>query len=134
MTDQAKLKTILEWLSEKKAENIKVYDVHKTSSYTDLIVVCEGTADVHNKAIAAHLIDMAKEHKLGVISKEGVENGQWVLIDTGDVIVHIFLCLRSGNTTSLTTSSTKSKATTSKRERIMIKEIPALTSMQPWTS
>lgn len=91
LTDQAKLQTILEWLSEKKAENIKVYDVHQTSSYTDLIVVCEGSADVHNQAIASHLIDMAKEHKLGVISKEGVENGQWILIDTGDVIVHIFL-------------------------------------------
>jgi ribosome-associated protein len=91
LTDQAKLKTIIEWLSEKKAENIRVYDVHKSSSYTDLIVVCEGNADLHNKAIASYLIDQAKANKLGVISKEGVDNGQWILIDIGDVIVHIFL-------------------------------------------
>ena len=91
MTDQAKLKTIIEWLSEKKAEIIRVYDVDKSRSYTVLIVVCEGNADLHNKAIASYLIDQAKANKLGVISKEGVDNGQWILIDIGDVIVHIFL-------------------------------------------
>ncbi len=91
MQDNTKVKAILEWLAEKKAENIKVYDVHKTSGYTDIIVVCEGTADVHNKAIANHLIDEAKASKFRVLSKEGVDNGQWVLIDVGDIIVHIFL-------------------------------------------
>ena len=91
MTDQAKLRTILEWVSEKKAENVKVYDVHKNSSYTDMIVVCEGTADLHNKAIATYLIDMAKANKLGVLNKEGVDNGQWILVDMGDLVVHIFL-------------------------------------------
>jgi ribosome-associated protein len=86
-----KLEAILEWLTEKKADNIRVYDVQSKTDYTDVIVVCEGSADVHNKAIASHLVDMAKEHKLHVLSKEGVDNGQWILIDIGDLIVHIFL-------------------------------------------
>jgi len=86
-----KLEAILNWLTEKKAEHIRVYDVEKKSDYTDVIVVCEGTADVHNKAIANHLIDMAKEHHLHVLNKEGLDYGQWILVDIGDLIVHIFL-------------------------------------------
>lgn len=91
MTNQIKVEAIIEWLSEKKADNIKLYDVENKSSYTDVIIVCEGSADVHNRAIAGHLIEMAKEHKLSVLSKEGMDNGQWVLIDLIDVVVHIFL-------------------------------------------
>lgn len=91
MESNIKLEAILEWLTEKKADNIRVYDVQSKTDYTDVIVVCEGSADVHNKAIASHLVDMAKEHKLHVLSKEGVDNGQWILIDIGDLIVHIFL-------------------------------------------
>ncbi len=91
MNGNIKLEAILTWLSDKKAENIRVYDVQHKSDYTDVIVVCEGSADVHNMAIANHLIEMAKEHHLQVLSKEGLEYGQWVLIDIGDLIVHIFL-------------------------------------------
>lgn len=91
MPSKEKLEAILEWLQEKKADNIRIYDVEKTSGYTDVIVVCEGAADLHNKAIASHLIDMAKEYSLHVISKEGIDFGHWILIDVGDVIVHIFL-------------------------------------------
>lgn len=91
MADQIKLNAIIEWLTDKKAEHIRVYDVEKTSDYTDLILVCEGSADLHNRAIANHVIDMAKEHHLSVISKSGLEYGNWILIDLGDVIVHVFL-------------------------------------------
>lgn len=91
MENNIKLEAILTWLSDKKAENIRVYELMEKSDYTDVVVVCEGTADVHNKAIANHLIDMAKENKLHVLSKEGIDYGQWILIDIGDLIVHIFM-------------------------------------------
>lgn len=91
LQDNIKLEAILEWLTEKKAENVRVYEVQGKTDYTDVIVVCEGSADQHNKAIASHLIDMAKEHHLKVLSKAGVEFGQWILIDIGDIVVHIFL-------------------------------------------
>ncbi|HOU71954.1 MAG TPA: ribosome silencing factor [Candidatus Syntrophosphaera sp.] len=91
MADNAKLEAVLTWLAEKQAENIRVYDVGKNSAYTDFIVVCEGTADLHNKAIANHVLDMAKEHKLLVLSKAGLEFGVWVLLDISDVVIHIFL-------------------------------------------
>jgi len=91
LQDNIKLKAILEWLTEKKAEDIRVYEVEGKTDYTDVIVVCEGSADLHNKAIASHLIDMAKENKYRVLSKEGVDSAQWILIDVGDIVVHIFL-------------------------------------------
>ncbi|HOZ00726.1 MAG TPA: ribosome silencing factor [Candidatus Syntrophosphaera sp.] len=91
MAENAKLEAILNWLADKKAENVRVYDVAKTSTYTDFIVVCEGNADLHNKAIANHLLDMAKENKLQVLGKAGTEFGQWILVDLGDVVVHVFL-------------------------------------------
>ncbi len=91
LAENAKLEAILNWLAEKKADAVRVYDVGKLSTYTDYIVVCEGTADLHNKAIANHLLDMAKEYKFGIIGKAGLEFGQWILVDIGDVIVHIFM-------------------------------------------
>ncbi|MDI3503976.1 MAG: ribosome-associated protein [Candidatus Cloacimonadota bacterium] len=91
LQDNIKLEAIVAWLQEKKAENIRIYEVAGKTDYTDVIVVCEGSADLHNKAIAQHVIDMAKANHLNVLSKEGVEVGQWILIDIGDIVVHIFL-------------------------------------------
>lgn len=91
MAENVKLEAVLTWLAEKQADNIRVYDVARTSAYTDFIVVCEGTADLHNKAIANHLLDMAKENKLQVLGKAGLEFGLWVLLDLGDVVIHIFM-------------------------------------------
>ncbi|MDY0152407.1 MAG: RsfS/YbeB/iojap family protein, partial [Candidatus Cloacimonas sp.] len=67
MENNIKLEAIIEWLNDKKAENIRIYDVQNKTDYTDVIVVCEGSADVHNKAIAGHLVDMAKENHLHVL-------------------------------------------------------------------
>jgi len=86
-----KLEALLNWLAEKQADNIKVYDVSENSAYTDFIVVCEGSADLHNKAIANHLLDMAKEAKYRILGKSGMEYGLWILLDIGDVVIHIFL-------------------------------------------
>ncbi len=91
MPDKEKLEAIIKWLTEKQAQNIRVYDVEKISIYTDVIVVCEGTADLHNKAIANHVLDNAKQYKFKVIGKAGLEFGQWVLVDIGDIVVHVFL-------------------------------------------
>jgi ribosome-associated protein len=86
-----KVKAILEWLTEKKADAISVYDLTKLNSYTDFIIVCEGQADLHVRAIATYLLDAAKENHLHVLSKEGLDYSHWALIDMGDVIIHIFM-------------------------------------------
>ncbi len=91
MQKTEKLEALLNWLAEKQADNIKVYDVTDNSAYTDFIVVCEGSADLHNKAIANHLLDMAKEAKYRILGKSGMDFGLWILLDIGDVVIHIFL-------------------------------------------
>jgi ribosome-associated protein len=86
-----KIKLILEWLAEKKAENISAYDFSQKSSFTDYIIVCEGQADLHVRAIGNHILDKVKEKHFSLLSKEGLEYSHWVLVDLGDIIIHIFL-------------------------------------------
>jgi ribosome-associated protein len=92
MTDlNDKIKLIVEWLVEKKAENIKTYDFTGKNSFTDYIIVCEGQADLHVRAIGTYVLDMVKEHHFSLLSKEGIDYSHWILVDLGEVIVHIFL-------------------------------------------
>ncbi len=86
-----KVKLIVEWLAEKKAENISAYDFTGKSSYTDYIIVCEGQADLHVRAIGNYILDQVKEHHFSLLSKEGIDYSHWVLVDLGDIIIHIFL-------------------------------------------
>ena len=91
MANNMSLEVIISWLKEKKAENISIYNVQEKCDYTDIVIVCEGSADVHNKAIANYILEMAKKNNLHILSKEGIDYGHWVLLDIGDLIVHIFL-------------------------------------------
>jgi ribosome-associated protein len=86
-----KVRMVLEWLVEKKAENISTYDFTGKNSYTDFIIICEGQADLHVRAIGNHILDMVKENHFSLLSKEGIEYSHWVLVDLGEIIIHIFL-------------------------------------------
>lgn len=81
---------LIEWMEEKKAENIKTYDVQSKNDYTDYIIVCEGSGDLHNRAIADNIAAQAKENKMYVLGKEGYSNGTWILLDLVNIVVHIF--------------------------------------------
>jgi ribosome-associated protein len=81
---------ITEWAQEKKAEDITFFDVHGKTDYTDGIIICHGTADLHVKAIAENIVDKAHEEKIQILSVEGMDNAAWVLIDMIDIIVHVF--------------------------------------------
>ena len=81
---------IIEWAEDKKAEDIVVIDVRGKTSYTDMIIVCHGSNELHLKAIADNICDNAKNENIRYISVEGKENASWILIDFIDIIVHIF--------------------------------------------
>ena len=85
------LKNINSWLSEKKAIDIKNYDVREYISYTKDIVICSGDNSVHSRAIADYLLGKAKEGSLEIYSKEGLGSGNWILIDFVDIVVHIMV-------------------------------------------
>jgi len=85
-----KVELIVGWLQERKADDIISLDVRDKCSFTEYIVVCTGTATLHNKAIADYVLDKCHENKIKVLGKEGMQVGTWVLLDLNDVIVHIF--------------------------------------------
>jgi ribosome-associated protein len=90
VTSEALLERILSSLTEDKAEDIVTIDLHGKSTMADYMVVCSGRSSRQVAAISDKLTERLK-HEFGRVSKvEGKDQGDWVLIDTGDVIVHVF--------------------------------------------
>ncbi|WP_411028169.1 ribosome silencing factor [Shimia sp. FJ5] len=89
-TSDALLARILTSLDDDKAEDIVQIDLRGKSAMADYMVICSGRSTRQVAAISEKLIDRIKS-EFGRLSKvEGKETGDWVLIDTGDVIVHVF--------------------------------------------
>ena len=84
------LNQIVRWLDDAKAEEIVTIDLAGKSSIGDFMVVATGGSDRHVGAIADQLGRKLKELGLGRVRIEGKEACDWVLIDTGDIIVHVF--------------------------------------------
>lgn len=76
-------------LDDAKAQNIVVLDVHKISSIADFMIISTGTSTRHVSAVADNLIDSLKKEGVRAWGIEGQDTGEWVLVDFGDVIVHI---------------------------------------------
>lgn len=84
------LKDIVHWLDEAKAEDIVTIDLKGKSSLGDFMIIATGRTDRHVGAIGDQLRKKAKEAGEPYVRLEGMENCDWVLVDTGDIIVHIF--------------------------------------------
>ncbi len=84
------LETVLASLDDSKAEDIVSIDIQGKSSLGDYMVVASGRSHRHVSAVADHLIKALKDAGLGFPRVEGLGNADWVLIDSGDIIVHVF--------------------------------------------
>jgi ribosome-associated protein len=84
------LKTIMATLDDAKAEEIVSIDIQGKSSIADHMVIASGRSNRHVSAVADQVITAFKEAGLGNPKIEGLEGADWVLLDCGDVIVHIF--------------------------------------------
>ena len=88
--DIKKLQTlVVDALEDVKAQEIKVYDTTHLTSLFDRIAIASGTSNRQTKALAASVRDKVKENGGNIISVEGEVTGEWVLVDLGDMIVHI---------------------------------------------
>jgi ribosome-associated protein len=76
-------------LDDDKAEEILVIDLRVRSSIGDHLVIATGRSQRQVGAMADHLLEKMKQQGLGV-SLEGMQQGDWVLIDAGDIVVHLF--------------------------------------------
>ncbi len=80
----------MEVAEDKKASNIILLDIRQVSVIADFFVICSGNSERQVKAIARDIEDKLNEQDIGTRHREGMDQGRWVLLDYGDVIVHIF--------------------------------------------
>jgi len=78
-------------LEDAKAREVTWMDVANLTDITDYMVVASGTSNRHVKAIVDRVIEQVREAGLRPLGVEGLEEGEWVLIDLGDIIVHVML-------------------------------------------
>ncbi len=82
-------KLIVDALVDAKAQDITVLDVRKVSGFTDYMIVLSGTSTRHVQSVADKVIDNMRGRGIRAIGVEGEKVGEWVLIDFGDVVVHV---------------------------------------------
>ncbi|KGM89733.1 iojap-like ribosome-associated protein [Roseovarius mucosus DSM 17069] len=89
-TSETQLAAILTSLDDDKAEDVVQIDLRGKTAMCDYMVICSGRSSRQVSAIAEKLMDRLKQD-MGIVARtEGKETGDWVLIDTGDVVVHVF--------------------------------------------
>ena len=76
-------------LEDVKAQNIQVFDTSPITSLFDRVVIASGTSNRQTRALAKSVHDKVREAGAPVLSTEGGDTGEWVLVDLGDVVVHI---------------------------------------------
>src|SRR5436309_627382 len=80
---------VVDALEDVKAQDIKVFDTVHLTSLFDRVAIASGTSNRQTKALAASVRDKVKENDGHILSIEGEDTGEWVLVDLGDMIVHI---------------------------------------------
>jgi ribosome-associated protein len=83
------VKLVVNTLDDGKGRDITVVDVRGKTSMTDFMVVASGTSERHVKSLAGHVAEEAKKNETQPIGVDGEDVGEWVLVDLGEVIVHV---------------------------------------------
>jgi len=76
-------------LEELKAVDLKVLDVRRIASFTDLMIIASGTSSRHVRALADKVIERCKAAGVRPLGLEGERGAEWILVDLGDIVVHV---------------------------------------------
>src|SRR5690554_3142318 len=80
---------VVDALEDVKGQDIVIYNTVELTSLFDRVVIVSGTSNRQTRALAAHVRDKVKSAGGDVLSIEGQETGEWVLVDLGDLVVHV---------------------------------------------
>jgi ribosome-associated protein len=83
--------TIVDALSDMKARDVTVLDVRQMTTITDTMIIASGTSDRHVRSLAEVVIERCKAQGQRPIGVEGLQSGEWVLVDVEDVLVHVMI-------------------------------------------
>ena len=89
MTADALARKVVAALEEMKALDVTVMDVRDLTSITDLMVIATGRSDRQVRALAEKTVETAKKVDAPPLGTEGEREGEWILVDLGDVVVHL---------------------------------------------
>ena len=89
MESEALKKLVIDALEDIKGINIRALDVQDKTSITDVMVIASGNSNRQVKALADSVIERCKQAGAKIYGSEGIETGEWALVDLGDVVVHI---------------------------------------------
>ena len=78
-------------LDDMKAQSVNKIDVSELTSISDYMIFCTGTSSRHARSIVDKISEKAKRSKHTILGIEGYDSAQWILIDLGEVIVHVML-------------------------------------------
>lgn len=76
-------------LEDLKAQDITTIDVRGKTSITDFMVIASGSSSRQVKALVDNVLEKVKEHGIRPLGSEGLEGGEWALLDLGDIVVHV---------------------------------------------
>ena len=84
-------RTVVDALEDIKAQDIRVFNTTGLSDLFDRVVLASATSNRQTRSLANHVKEKAKEKGFPVISTEGEDSGEWVLVDLADLVVHVML-------------------------------------------
>ncbi|CAI2590066.1 Ribosomal silencing factor RsfS [Apilactobacillus kunkeei] len=90
MNSKEKLEVIVKAADSKRAHNIVALNVHEVSLMADYFVIMDAASNRQVKSIAEEIADQSEEAGISVKEVEGKDTAKWILLDLGDVIVHVF--------------------------------------------
>jgi ribosome-associated protein len=89
MQNEELVKVAVAALEDMKGQDITTIDVRGKTSVTDFMVIASGTSSRHVKSMANEVLEKVKEQGVRPLGNEGLDGGEWALLDLGDVVVHV---------------------------------------------
>jgi len=91
VTTEALQQLVQDALEELKAQDIITLNLEGVSGFTDRMMFASGTSNRHVKSIAQNVVESLKKSGISVMGMEGEDVGDWVLVDVGDIVLHVML-------------------------------------------